>query len=208
MGVVESAVAGLGQALVYIANHVVPHLFGGEIANQRTRNRLHVGCAPLFHPVMALLERREREVDHFVGEDPVAMKLVERGVPANGDAANRAMIAKAAAVGDALAALGLEDVNVRVSHGICAEIGGNGAGGFPHPVQQGGARQVEIAGLEADIDGAAADGEVIRGIRGLQQACSRERADQELEAGSAGGRVHTMDDGTSGIRRRSSKHTM
>lgn len=133
------------------------------------------------------------------------MKLVERGVPAHGDAANSAMIAKAAAVGDALPVLRLDDPNARAGHGICAEIGGDGANCFLHPVQQGGARQVEIDGLEAYVDGAAADSEALGCIRRLQQPRTRERADQQPEARSAGGRFHSMDGGTSGIQGKSSK---
>ena len=92
---VKTSVAGERQALRHIANHVAPYLFGGQLPDHGPGKRLDICGTSFLDPPMPILDRRETEMNHFMGEFPVATKVVFRNLLSDHDAAMRSAVTEA-----------------------------------------------------------------------------------------------------------------
>ena len=112
---------------------------------------------PLLHPVVAVGEVGEAEVEHLVGYHPVVVEVGLAGGRADVDSD------EATAVGDAPAhaAAAVADLDRHALHGEAAEVARCRGGGRLDPLEDLLARRAVPAG-EADVDDAAADAE--RGV--------------------------------------------
>jgi len=75
---IETAIAGLGQALRQITHYVGPRLRRAQIAAAHTSDRLDVGREPFLDPMVFVRHAGKSEMHHLVRHQPVGMEMRSR----------------------------------------------------------------------------------------------------------------------------------
>ena len=140
---VEPLVAGRRQALRHTVHHAAPHLLSSQVSNLGSGNRLHIGCDSFLHPKMAVRDGWKTEVNHFMRQLPVILEIGECRMLTHRDPASRPRFAEANPVRNAPARR-KQNRDPGMGYGEPAEVGGGGARGLRHPIQQGGSIEIEL----------------------------------------------------------------
>lgn len=137
-------------------HHFAPHALGSQSSDLGSGNRLHIGCYPFFDPVMALLNGWKTEMNHLVGQHPVAVEFGLSDMLTHRDPASRSGFTETHPVGDA-SALRLKQPYPSMRHREPVEVRRRGPRRLHHPVQQGGLVDIELVGIEGNVDCGLAD---------------------------------------------------
>jgi hypothetical protein len=161
MRVIEPLVAGSRQALRHAIHHLAPYALGSQSSNLGSGNRLNVGCYSFFDPMMTVLYRWKTEMNHLVGQHPIVVEIGLRDMLTHRDPASRAGFTETHPVGNARA-WRLKEPDLGVCNRKPAEVGRRGSRRLHHPVKQGGPVDVELVGIEGNVDRGLSDFKVRR----------------------------------------------
>ena len=100
---------------------------------------------------MALLYGGKAEMNHLVGQHPIVVEIALSDMLTHRDPASRPMVAETHPVGNAHARR-LKEPDPGVCHREPAEVRRRGSRGLHHPVKQGGPVDVELVGIEGNVD--------------------------------------------------------
>ena len=90
-------------------------------------------------------------MNHLVGQHPIVVEICLRDMLTHRDPASRSWFTETHPVGNARA-WRLKEPDLGVCHWEPAEVGRRGSRGLHHPVKQGGPVDVELVGIEGNVD--------------------------------------------------------
>src|SRR5260370_5263617 len=110
---------------------------------------------------MTVLDRREAEMKHLVGELPVAVEVFQSRVPAHGYPAVRPAVTETHSIGNA-PKLGNSDAHAGVCDWEPPEISGHGFRGSRYPIQPRRPAKLKLIGADRDIQCRSPDVDALR----------------------------------------------